>query len=228
MRRFPSSFGDAGQLSRLLFHAAVWAGGRAGPVTVRGWRTLHSHVREIGRSPSGGRIELLSRTLALLPDPGDPARLEAGHAADLFGACLAAAPALLELGFPRAEPPGFQTRLPSPAVHPRRTEAQIRSAMHHLGGDFELLKVLLRSPEASDPSLDVLFHCWPPPGPAEGRLRLHLGFRGQTVPAILELGGSMTGYALLCCWDLALRLGSAEGIGRTAADFAAFAGPAGE
>jgi hypothetical protein len=225
MNRFPSSFVDPDQLSRLLFHTAMWSGGgRAAPVTVRGFMTLQSHVREIGRSPSGGRVESLSRVLGRLPDPGDPARMAPSPASELFSACLAAAPTLLELGYPRDSPPGFLTRLPSPARNPRRTTAQVRAAMHHLGGDFELLRVLLRNPDAADPSLDAVFHAWPPPHPAEGRLRLSLGFMGQTVPAVLELGGAMVGYALLCCWDLTLRLREAEGILQTSPDFMTFAG----
>ena len=226
--RFPSSFGDPGQLSRLLYHAALWGGGRNEPVTVKGFRTLQSHVREIGRSPSGGRIELLSRVLGGLPDPGDHVTMVAGQAADLFSACLASAPTLLELGFPRNEPPCFLTRLPSPARNPRRTTAQVRAAMHHLGGDFELLKQLLRNPDIADPSLDAVFHAWPPPHPAEGRLRLSLEFRGQTVPAVLELGRTMAGYALLCCWDLAVRLREAEGIMQAVPDFLTFVGTSGD
>ena len=90
---------------------------------------------------------------------------------------------------------------------------QIRSAVHHLGGDFELLRSLFRTGDRSHSSLDVSFHVWPPPPSAEeGKFLVRLVYRGQTVPSVLQLDSSLAGYALLACWDLALRIREAEGI----------------
>jgi len=223
VKRFPSSFADGTEISRLLYHAALWGSGRNGTVALRGYPTLQAHARELGRSPSGARVDALCRVIRRLPDPGVTSLVPPTDAADLFGACVDGAPALLELGFPRDEPPGFATRLPSPGRNTRRTPVQIRAVTHHLGGDFELLRVLLRNPGLTDPSLEVVFHAWPPPRPREGRMRIALAHRDGTVPAVLEFGGALDGYVLLCLWDLAMRLRDAEGILPTSPDFAGFA-----
>lgn len=223
MTWFPSAFADAGELSRLLYHSALWGAGKGTTVRMNGFGPLQTHVREIGRSPSGSRVEELSRVLGRIPDRGDAVlSMTPLQSSELFGACLRSAPALLELGYPRDEPPSFMTRLPGPGGNPRRTPAQVRSAMHHLGGDFDLMKVLLRSSAATDPALDMVFHTWPPSRSSDGRIRLRLGFRDQAVPAVLELGEPLTGYVLLCCWDLALRLREAEGIMPAVPDFSTF------
>jgi len=171
------------------------------------------------------RVRELSRVLGRLPDLGDPsAAVDPGTASELFRACLLEVPALLELGYPRSEPPVFRTRLPGPAVNSRRTMRQIRSAVHHLGGDFELLRSLFRTGDRSHPSLEVSFHVWPPPpGSGDGKLFLRLGCSGQTVPSILQLSSSLVGYALLVCWDLALRISEVEGVLPTFNDFQTFA-----
>jgi len=223
MTWFPSAFADARELALLLYHASLWGNGRAASVRMNGVGPLQTHVREIGRSPSGNRVEELSRVLGRMPDRGDAVlSMTPLQSMELFGACLRSAPALLELGYPRDEPPSFLTRLPGPGGNPRRTPSQVRSAIHHLGGDFDLMKVLLRSGGATDPALDIVFYTWPPSRSTEGRIRLRLGFRDQTVPAVLELEEPLAGYVLLCCWDLALRLREADGILPAVPDFSTF------
>jgi len=171
------------------------------------------------------RVSELSRILGRLPDLGDPsAAVDPETASELYRACLLEVPALLELGYPRNEPPVFRTRLPGPAANSRRTMRQIRSAVHHLGGDFELLRSLFRTGDHSHASLEVSFHVWPPPpSTKDGKFFLRLGFNGQGVPSVLQLSSSLIGYVLLVCWDLALRISEAEGVLPTFNDFQTFA-----
>ena len=224
MIRFPSAFADPGELSRLLYHTAVWSGGRNSNVWIRGSASLRTHVREISRSPSGMRVQELSRVLGRIPELGEPSTvLDPATASELFRACLAEVPALLELGVPRSEPVVFRTRLPGPADNSRRTMRQIRSAVHHLGGDFELLRSLFRTGDRSHSCLDASFHVWPPPPPDEdGKFLVRLVYREQTVPSVLQLDSSLAGYALLACWDLALRIREAEGILTSVPDLQTF------
>lgn len=144
-------------------------------------------------------------------------------ASSCFGACLSEASALLELGYPRDEPALFTTSLPSHERNSIRTRHQIRSAVHHVGGDFDLLKTLLRTEDSTDPCLDVAFAVWPPLRVPENRFILRLGYPGQIVPSVLILDERLLGYVLLSCWDLALRLRETENISISEPDFRSFA-----
>ncbi|NOQ22645.1 MAG: hypothetical protein GQ565_08355 [Candidatus Aegiribacteria sp.] len=221
---FPSNFMNSFDISRLLYYAAIWSGGRTSEVRMQGFNALRTHVGEISRSPSSGRVEQLSRQMNLLSGNTDTSvYLPPDVASSCFGACLSEASALLELGYPRDEPALLTTSLPSPARNSIRTRHQIRSAVHHIGGDFELLKTLFRTEDSTDPCLDVTFAVWPPQRVRENRLILRLGYPGQVVPSVLILDDRLLGYTLLCCWDLALRLRDTENISTSEPDFRSFA-----
>ncbi len=224
MTHFPSNFRDPDSISRLLYYSAIWSGGRTSEVRMDGFDTLRTHVNEIARSPSSGRVDRLSKYLNLLSGISRTTiYLPPDIAAGLFGACLWEASALLELGYPRDEPAVFTTSLPPPLANSIRTRHQMRSAMHHLGGDFELFKALLRTSDVTDSSLEISFLVWPPRRVRDGCFVLRLGHPGQTVPAVLSLHRRMLGYVLLCCWDLALRLREAEKIPVSEPGFSSFA-----
>ncbi len=221
---FPSNFKNPLDISRLLYYVAIWSGGRTSEVWMQGFNALRTHVNEISRSPSSGRIEELSRQMNLLSSNTDTSVfLPSDIASSCFGACLSEASALLELGYPRDEPALFTTSLPSPARNSIRTRHQIRSAVHHVGGDFDLLKALLRTEDSTDPCLDVTFAVWPPQRVPENRFILRLGYPGQIVPSVLILDERLLGYVLLSCWDLALRLRESENISTSEPDFRSFA-----
>lgn len=223
MTLFPSIFEKPSDVSKLLYYSAVWSGRRTSEVWVQGYRTLQTHVTEISRSPSGGRVENLSKVLNFISSNRETSvYLSPDIAASLFSACLSEAPALLELGYPRDEPATFTTTFPGPATNSIRTQNQIRSAIHHLGGDMELFKILLRSSGSTDTCLDVVFAIWPPQRIQEGKFMLRLGYPGQAVPAIMILDERLAGYILLSCWDLALRLRNKENIQTAVPDFRSF------
>ncbi len=211
MTRFPSDLRDTRDAGLVLARACTWSDGLGGRVRITGLDLLRTHVREIDRSPSSGRIGSLPRLLDALPDPGASTDLPADVAGTLFSACLCWSAPLLELGFPPGEPPGFHTRLPSPGVSPRRTHAQMRSAMHHLGGDFGLLRSLLVSGASSDPSLRLSMRPWPVGEPGE-RILLELRPPSVRLPATMLLEPDLRGYVLLAAWDLALRLAESDGV----------------
>lgn len=220
---FPSEFRCPDDISRLLYYAAIWSGGRTSEVRLQGFDTLRTHVNEISRSPSGGRVRLLSSHLNLLSGiPQTSIFLPPDIASTFYSACLQEAPALLELGYPRDEPALFTASLPSPAANSIRTRHQIRSAMHHLGGDFDLMKTLLRTADSTDAALNVSFSVWPPRHVRAGSFILRLGYSGQAVPAVMILDRTLLGYVLLCCWDLALRLRDTEKIPVSEHDFSSF------
>lgn len=224
MTLFPSNFRNPDDISRLLYYAAIWSGGRTSEVRMDGFDTMRTHVGEIARSPSSGRVERLSKYLNLLSGISRTTiYLPPDIASGLFGACLWEASALLELGYPRDEPAVFTTTLPSPSVNSIRTRHQIRSALHHIGGDFGLLKALLRTSGAADSALEISFSVWPPRRVREGCFILRLGHPGQAVPAVVSAQGRLLGYVLLCCWDLALRLRETEKISVSEPDFRTFA-----
>lgn len=224
MMLFPSCFEGPFGISRLLYYTAVWSGGRTSEVQMRGFDTMRTHVGEIARSASRDRVERLSRFVNLLSgSPRATLLLPPDIAAGFFEACLFESPALLELGYPRDEPAVFATSFPSPARNSVRTVNQIRSAVHHLGGDFELLRSLLRSGEHCEPSLSVEFSLWPSQRTADGTFALRLGYSGQTVPSLMILRRRLAGYVLLCCWDMALRLRDTERIPLSDTDFRTFA-----
>lgn len=221
---FPSNFIDSFDISRLLYYAAIWGGGRTSEVWMQGFNALRTHVNEISRSPSSGRVEELSRQMNLLSGTSDNSIfLPPDIASNCFGACLSEASALLELGYPRDEPALFTTSFPSPGRNSIRTRHQIRSAVHHIGGNFDLLKALFRTEDSTDPCLDVTFAAWPPQRIPENSFALRLGFQGQLVPSLLILDNRLLGYVLLVCWDLALRLRDTEKISTSEPDFRSFA-----
>jgi len=221
---FPSNFTNPSGISRLHYYAAIWGGGRTSEVWMQGFNTLRTHVNEISRSPSSGRVEELSRQMNLLSGNTDTSvYLPPDVASNCFRACLSEASALLELGYPRDEPALFTTSLPSPARNSIRTRHQIRSAVHHIGGDFELLKTLFRTEDSTDPCLSLTFAVWPPQRVPDNRFILRLGYPGQIVPSVLILDDRLLGYVLLSCWDLALRLRDTENISISEPDFRSFA-----
>ncbi len=223
MTLFPSIFEKPSDVSKLLYYAAVWSGKSTTEVWVQGYSTLQTHVTEISRSPSGGRVENLSKILNSVSSNRETSvSLPPDMASSLFSACLSEAPALLELGYPRDAPATFTTTFPSPAMNSIRTRNQIRSAIHHLGGDMELFKILLRSSGSTDPCLDIMFSVWPPQRIQEGKFILRLGYPGQTVPAVIILDERLAGYILLSCWDLAMRLRDREDIQTAVPDFRSF------
>lgn len=224
MTRFPSSFRDPTDISRLLYYTAIWSGGRTSEVRVEGFDTLRTHVNEISRSPSSGRVAMLSKYMNLLPGISrSTIHLPPDIASGFYGACLWEASALLELGYPRDEPAVFTTSFPAPGANSIRTARQVRSALHHLGGDFELFRALIRTSHPFDGSLEVSFSIWPPRRVRQGSFVLRLGHSGQSVPAVLIMERRLQGYALLCCWDLALRLREAEKVQVSCPDFGTFA-----
>jgi hypothetical protein len=224
MQLFPSSFLTPSDISRLLYYTAIWSGGRTSEVWMQGFNTLRTHVNEISRSPSSGRVEELSRQMNLLSGTTETSiYLPPDIAYSCFGACLSEASALLELGYPRDEPAVFSTSFPSPARNSIRTRHEIRSAVHHLGGDFELLKTLLRTENSTDPCLNVSFAVWPPQHIPENRFLLRLGYAGQIVPSVMILDNKLFGYVLLSCWDLAIRLRETENLSTSEPDFRSFA-----
>ncbi len=221
---FPSNFSSPSEISRLLYYTAVWSGGRTSEVWMQGFNALRTHVNEISRSPSKGRIEELSKQMNLLSGNRESSIfLPPDIASNCFGACLSESSALLELGYPRDEPALFTTTLPSPAVNSIRTRRQIRSAVHHIGGDFDLLKALFRTEDSTNPCLDVTFSVWPPQRVPENRFILRLGFAGQIVPSVMILHERLLGYVLLSCWDLAIRLRDTHNITTSEPDFRSFA-----
>ncbi|OPL17956.1 MAG: hypothetical protein AVO35_07290 [Candidatus Aegiribacteria sp. MLS_C] len=225
MTLFPSSFRDPADISRLLYYTAIWSGGRTSEVRVDGFDTLRTHVNEISRSPSSGRVAGLSKYMNLLPGISrSTIHLPPDIASGFFGACLREASALLELGYPRDEPAVFTTSFPAPGANSIRTVRQIRSALHHLGGDFDLFRALVRTSHTVEGALEVSFSIWPPRRVRDGSFVLRLGHRGQSVPAVLIMERRLLGYALLCCWDLALRLREAEKVQVPDPDFNTFAG----
>lgn len=224
MQLFPSNFLNSADISRLLYYTAIWNGGRSSEVWMQGFNTLRTHVNEISRSPSSGRVAELSKQINLLSGTSETSiYLPPDIASGCFRASLSEASALLELGYPRNEPAVFKTSLPSPALNSIRTHHEIRSAVHHLGGDFELLKTLFRTRDSTDSCLDVSFAIWPPQHIPENRFLLRLGYKGQTVPSVMILNYRLLGYVLLSCWDLAIRLRETENISTSEPDFRSFA-----
>jgi len=224
LTRFPSAFQTSWQVSLALYHMALWSGGRRATVWIPQFASLRNHVREISRSAAGSRVEKLSRTLSKWPDLAEvSASLPADSASELFAACLDESSALLELGYPSAEGLDFVTRLPSPGSNGRRTPAQMRSAVHHLGGDFQLLKTMMRVPDPFAPCLRVTFSVWPRYLPPEEFESLHMPWPGGKLTTSVSYRRDLRGYALLCMFDLAVRLRASEGIQAMHTGFGSFA-----
>jgi hypothetical protein len=225
MLSFPSAFRSSYDASRALHHLALWSGGRGSTVWIPQFASLRNHVREISRTPSGSRVKRLSRQLSVWSESVElAASLHPRDAAMLYGAALQEAQALLELGYPRAEGLSFVTRIPPPGENSRRTPKQMQSALHHLGGDFDLFRTMLRSADSFDPRLKAVFSVWPEESYEESREGIRISFPGQTVPAVLTVSRELRGYALLVVYDLAVRLRTAEGIQLAAKSFSEFVG----
>ncbi|MBD3277899.1 MAG: hypothetical protein GF388_06345 [Candidatus Aegiribacteria sp.] len=221
---FPSEFHSPKDIAKLLYYTSIWSGGRTSQVWMQGFNTLRTHVNEISRSPSRGRVEGLARQMNLLSGNTETSIfLQPDIASGCFESCLVEASALLELGYPRDEPGIFTTSFPSPGANSIRTRHHIRSAVHHLGGDFELLRTLFRTEDSSSASLNVSFAVWPLQRVPEDKIVLRLGYPGQTVPSIMIIDTRLLGYSVLCCWDLALRLRDTENIPTSEPDFSSFA-----
>jgi hypothetical protein len=170
-------------------------------------------------------VASLSRQLSLWPDRAElAASLAPSDAAELFCAGMQEASALLELGYPRQEGLDFVTRVPLPGSNSRRTKAQVRSALHHLGGDFGVFKSLLRAPDRFDPRLKAIFSVWPSESIGSEYESLHMAYEGQTVPSVVSFHGDLRGYCLLVMFDLAQRLRAAEGTAMTTRSFSGFVG----
>lgn len=221
--RFPSVFKDENDIAKVLYHTAVLSGGVSANVLIPQFNSLRTHVQEIVRSPAGNSVAGLSRITGIWASEGDTVGIPASGVAELFAVCIKEAPALLELGYPIAEGLDFITEFPSPGVNTRRTLLQIRSAMHHIGGDFDILRDLVRSKQHSPGSLRVIFSVWPPEYYSEDSIFLHLEFPGQKIPTVMRFKKTISGYMLLTCWDIALRLKKVENIPLTLPDFSTFA-----
>jgi hypothetical protein len=187
-------------------------------------------TREISRTPSGSRIRNLFREVNLWPEETEVSgSLPPGGAAGLFTAAQTEATALLELGYPRNEGIDFVTWLPCPGESSPRTRNEIRAAVHHLGGDMDLILTLLRTPDRFHPALKVSFSAWPhqsgqiPGTGSPENTSLHLHYQGQTVPAVLTMNRALLGYCLLTVFDLAVGISKTKGASRTAEDFETFA-----
>jgi len=224
MHPFPSSFSSCWQASRALAYLSIWSGGRSSNIWIPQFASLRNHVREISRTAAGSRVHKLTRALSIWPDAVEvSASLPSAGASDLFAACLEEGPSLLELGYPAGEGLDFVTRLPSPGVNTRRTPAQMRAAVHHLGGDFELLRTMMRVPDPFAPCLRIVFSVWPRFLPPEEHESLHIGFPGQRLPAQVSFRRDLRGYCMLVLFDLAHHLRAAEGIAPMFESFGKFA-----
>jgi hypothetical protein len=220
---FPSSFRSSWDASRALHHLALWSGGRGSTVWIPQFASLRNHVREISRTPSGSRVKRLSRQMSVWSESVElAASLHPRDAALLYGAALQEAQALLELGYPRSEGLSFVTRIPPPGENTRRTPRQMQAALHHLGGDFDLFRTMLRSADSFDPRLKAVFSVWPEESYDESREQLRVTYPGQTVPAVVSISRELRGYALLVLYDLAVRLRTADGIGLSVSGFEEF------
>ena len=223
MLSFPSAFRSSYDASRALHHLALWSGGRGSTVWIPQFASLRNHVREISRTPSGSRVKRLSRQMSVWSESVElAASLHPRDASLLLDACLQEAQALLELGYPRAEGLSFVTRVPPPGENSRRTPRQMQSALHHLGGDFDTFRTMLRSADRFDPRLKVVFSVWPEDSYDEHREQLRMTYPGQTVPAVVSISRQLRGYALLVLYDLAVRLRNSEGIQLAAPTFGEF------
>ncbi len=165
----------------------------------------------------------LSRQMSVWSESAElAASLHPRDAAMLYGAALEEAQALLELGYPRSEGLSFVTRIPPPGENTRRTPKQMQSSLHHLGGDFDLFKTMLRSADRFDPRLKAVFSVWPEESYGESREQIGVTYPGQTVPAVVSISRELRGYALLVIYDLAARLRTAEGIQMSVESFSEF------
>lgn len=155
-----------------------------------------------------------------------------GHGASaLLEACAGEASAILELGYRREDGIDFITSLPEPHRNPVRPVTQIRAAIHHLGGDMQLLRNLVERPEPSSRKLKLVFSSWPLGGrlpdawsPGEEIMSVHLSVEQASVPLVISFSRGLLGYAVLSLWDLAGSLsGERKTVRLTQPSFKAFA-----
>lgn len=218
MVRFPAEIREIEDLE-ILFKRAVSrsASGRSA-VRVPQLPRLRSIISDISRTPAGERVRETFRQVNLwTEDSVSSTFLPGTGSASLLSACAMEASALLELGYRREDGIDFITSLPEPSQNPVRTLTQIRSAIHHLGGDISLLVRLLERSEPSSPHLKLVFSVWPLGGrlpdawrPGESVQSLHLSVGEVSVPMVITFNTELRGYALLCIWDLARNLASSR------------------
>ncbi len=230
MLRLSSVFESHEDVAEALYQMALWSGGRTSSVWIPQFSALKRLVREISRTPSGSRIRNLFREINLWPEEAEvSSSLAPRGASDLFLAAQMEASALLELGYPRDDGIDFITRIPCPGVGTPRTRSEIRAAIHHVGGDSDLMMALFRSPDRFHPALRVCFSVWPhrlyhvPGMSADETFSLHLHYPGQVVPAVLTMNRALLGYCLLVAFDLVTVVLQAAGSGRGTEDFESFA-----
>ncbi len=214
MIRFPLEGLNPALSAELLRQAGEWGVDNAG-VEVPQLPRLLQTVRDVSKTPSGARLANTYRSVHLWDDLTTSGVLPPAGAAALFLACRREARALLELGYPRNAGIDFITDLPGPGCNPVRPPAQSRAAMHHLGGDMDLFMEMLSRPIPGHYSLKMVFSVWPREGriprPWVGReepFSLLLRSGEEEVPGVVSLSPRLFGYCLLCCHDLAGRVGA--------------------
>jgi len=229
MLRLSSFFESHEDVAEALYQMALWSGGRTSSVWIPQFSAIKRLVGEISRTPSGSRIRNLFREINLWPEETEvSSSLSPRGASDFFRAAQLEASALLELGYPRDDGIDLITRMPCPGVSTSRTRSEIRAAIHHIGGDSDLMIALLRTPDRFHPALRVCFSVWPhrlyhvPGMSADETFSLHLHYPGQLVPAVLTMNRTLLGYCLLVAFDLGTIVLEAAGSGRGTEDFESF------
>lgn len=214
MVKFPARLKELEDLDILFRRTVSRSATGRNAVRVPQLPRLRQIVTDISRTPSGARIREMYRQVNLWTEESVSGTFLPGNGASaLLSACAAEASALLELGYRREDGIDFITALPEPHVNPVRSVSQIRSAIHHLGGDMQLFKELVERPEPSCQQLKLVFSAWPAGGrlpdawrPGENILCLHLHVVESSVPIVVMFSERLRGYALLCIWDLARTL----------------------
>ncbi len=230
VNQFPLDAVSLEESAELLRQAGEWSGTSPG-IEIPQLSRLLQVVQDISRTPAGARISETFRSVHLWGDDEMSSRiLPPAGAAGLYLACRREASALLELGYPRSAGIDFIADLPCPGNNPVRTASQSRAAMRHLGGDIGLFLEMVSRPVPGHYSLKIVFSAWPRegrvPAPWIGReepFSLLLPTRDNQVPAVVTLSPRLFGYCLLCCFDLAGRIGSGPGVRRRYRSFALFA-----
>lgn len=232
MVKFPTELHKLDDLNALFLRAVTRSSiGRSG-VRVPQLPRLHQTITDISRTPSGERVKGIFRQVNLWTDESVSSTiLPPAGAAALLSSCADEASSLMELGYRREDGIDFITALPDPACNPVRTHSQIRSAIHHLGGDMTRFIEMLGRPEPSSPELKLVFSVWPTGGrlpdawrPGENTVCLHLSVADSSVPLVVSFSRKLFGYGLLCLWDLATGIADRDrGIKLTHPSFSLFA-----
>jgi hypothetical protein len=229
--KFPAELSRLDDLEVLFkYTVSRSAIGRSG-VRVPQLPRLHQTIKDISRTPSGERVKGIFRQVSLWTDESVSSTiLPSAGASALLSACAREASSLLELGYRREDGIDFVTALPDPADNPVRTPSQIRSALHHIGGDMTRFLEMLDRPEPSSPELKLVFSVWPTGDrlpdawrPGEKTVSLHIPVADSSVPVVISFSSRLLGYALLCAWDLASGVsGRNAGIELTSSSFVLF------